>query len=179
MFPSIQHLSVRQSSTNGTGINLCQQTDRGTQAGRFVWPCAVTVRVSFLFVHKRTLAPCPILSQHFGDEDGFQSVLCISVCSVPRAGPAPFDHWAAAYPPAGFAASSAKKNSTGFRPGEAISCCLRGLYESVWVCVCACVSVCELVCGEACGLVYRCTLECVLEHLYVREVGWRIIRDFT
>lgn len=81
MFPSIQHLSVRQSSTNGTGINLCQQTDRGTQAGRFVWPCAVTVRVSFLFVHKRTLAPCPILSQHFGDEDGFQSVLCVFLCA--------------------------------------------------------------------------------------------------
>ena len=171
MFPSIQHLSVRQSSTNGAGINLCQQTGALRPDGLCglvqslcgILPLHTQAHISVVsdsvraFRRRRWIPKCPG---------------CISVCSEPRAGPAPFDHWAAAYPPAGFAASSAKKNSTGFRPGEAISCCLRGLYESVWVRVRACVSVCELVCGEA----YRCTFECVLEHLYVREVGWRSIQ---
>lgn len=40
--------------------------------------------VSFLFIHKHTLVSCPILSEHFGDEDGFQSVLDVFLCARSR-----------------------------------------------------------------------------------------------
>lgn len=117
---------------HGTGINLCQPT-------RARWPdglCGLVQPLcSILPLHTQ-----PHISALSDSVPAFQRwrwigkcPVCVSVCSVLRAGPALFDHWAAAYPPAGFAASSAKKNSTGFRLGEAISCRLIRLYVCVSV----------------------------------------------
>lgn len=150
MFPTIKQLSVRQSYTNGTRINLCQQTRAhrpDSLCGLVQSLCSIlpphtqvyisTVSDSVSALRRwRWIEKCPV---------------CISVCTSLRVGPAPFDHWAAAYPPAGFAVSSAKKNSTGFRPGEAISCCLMCVRECLWVC----------------GLACRCMFQCVLLHIYV------------
>lgn len=105
--------------------------------------------VSFLFILNRTLALCPILFQRFKRRRRIEKCpVCISVCLVLWEGPAPFDHWAAAHPPACFAVSSAKKNSIGFRPPEVISCCLIGLC----MCACECLWVCEEAYGLACYL---------------------------
>lgn len=141
MFPTIKQLSVRQIYNNGTAN---RQGHTGRTVCVALWSyCAV----SFLFILNRTFALCPILFQCFRDEDGLKSVLWVFQC-VWYWGNGQFSLTTepAAYPPAGFAVSSAKKNSTGFRPGEAISCCLIEL--------CMCVRECLQVCGLAC----RCTL---------------------
>lgn len=155
MFPTIKQLSVRQSYIIGTWINLCQQT----RAHRPDSLCGLVQSLcSILPLHTQPhISTVSHSVSVFQEQKTDWKPVCISLCLVLWVGPAPFDHWAAAHPPACFAVSSAKKNSIGFRPPEVISCCLIGL--------CMCARECLWLCEEAYGLAYYLSV-CLYTFMY-------------
>lgn len=138
--PSSAYLSGRVTLP---GLGLTSANRQG-HAVRTACAASSSLRAaSFLFVTStRALARRPTLFyQRFAGRKRIEKrPVCVSLC-VRRLweGPAPSDHQAIAYPTAGFAASSAKKSSTGLetRGGHILHAI--GLY------MCVCVCVCELV----------------------------------
>lgn len=112
--PSSAYLSGRVT-LSGLGLT---SANREGHTGHTACAASSSFRAVFLpFCYlNRTLARCPTLFyQRFEGRRWIEKCpVCVSLC-VQRLweGPAPSDHRATANPTAGFAASSAKKSSTG------------------------------------------------------------------